>query len=192
MLAIFLDLETTGLDAFRHCVIDFAFKVIDLSTGQEIYTYQSAVKQPLSLWEARDPKSVEINGFTWEKVQAGKSSSIVREEIIAAFTQVGIQRGKAVFICQNPSFDRGFFAQLVNVYTQEELNWPYHWLDFASMYWALWVKKMQKEGISFPKEMNLSKDAIAKECHLAPEACPHSAINGVNHLILCYRTVIGL
>lgn len=192
MLAIFLDLETTGLDPTKHSVIEIAFKVIDISSGLEKFTYQSIVRQPYAVWEGRDPSSVEVNGFTWEKLESGKPPEQVRDEVIAIFNEVGIVRGKAVYICQNPSFDRGFFGQLIDVYTQERLNWPYHWLDFASMYWALLVMKMREEGTPFPVEMNLSKNSIAKLHNLPTEDRPHSALNGVNHLILCYRTVVGL
>lgn len=192
MLAIFLDLETTGLDSKRHCVIDIAFKVIDISTGKEKCTYQSVVMQSRDIWELHDPSSLEVNGFTWEKIQTGKPVELIRQEIIDLFKDVGIERGKAVYICQNPSFDRGFFAQLIDVYTQEGMNWPYHWLDFASMYWALLVKQSRQEGELFPSEMNLSKNTIAKLYNLPTEDRPHSALNGVNHLILCYKTVIGL
>ncbi len=191
MLGIFLDLETTGLDASKHRVIDAAFKVIDMATGEEKCAYQSVVSQPREAWEQRDPSSVAINGFTWEKIQTGKPAAVIKEEIITLFKQVGIERGKAVYICQNPSFDRGFFAQLIDVYMQEGLNWPYHWLDFASMYWALLVKKSQEDGVTLPVKMNLSKNAIAKQYNLKTEDCPHSALSGVDHLILCYRTVVG-
>ena len=39
--------------------------------------------------------------------------------------------------------------------------------------------------------MNLSKNAIAQRFQLPIEETPHSALNGVNHLLLCYRTVVG-
>lgn len=192
MLAIFLDLETTGLDPSKHHVIDIAFKIIDMSSGEEKCTYQTIVQQPLFAWEKRDPASIEINGFTWEKVQTGKSSEVIREEIIALFREIGIERGKAMYICQNPSFDRAFFSQLIDVYAQEAFHWPYHWLDFASMYWALLVKRSRQEGIAIPQEMSFSKNAIGALYQLPPEETPHSALSGVNHLFLCYRTVVGI
>lgn len=191
MLAIFLDQETTGLDAKKHKVIDIAFKIIDVATGEEKCTYQSHICIPFSEWEARDPQSIEINGFTWDKILKGKSPDKVGEEIQALFKQYGIVRGRAFFVCQNPSFDRAFFAQLVDVYVQENYQWPYHWLDFASMYWALLVQKNRKEGLPIPHELSLSKNSIADRFHLPPETHPHCAINGVNHLLLCYRTVVG-
>lgn len=191
MRAIFLDVETSGLDAFRHRALEIAFKVIDLQTGEEQLTYHSIVRQPLEVWERRDPSSVKVNGFTWDKVLQGKEEHVVGQEIVSLFRQLGIERGKAVYICQNPSFDRGFFGQLVDVYTQEQHHWPYHWLDFASMYWALKMKKIGLEQQLVPSEMCLSKNAIAQQYQLPTESCPHCALNGVEHLILCYRTVIG-
>ncbi len=188
MLGIFLDIETSGLDSFQHRVLEIAFKIVDVEKGEEKYTYQSIVRQSLEVWEKRDLFSVEINGFTWEKVLLGKEEKIVGQEIIQIFTDSKIERGKAVYICQNPAFDRGFFAQLVGVYTQEGCQWPYHWLDFASMYWALQVKE---QGIVPEDEMTLSKNAIAQRYQLPVENYPHRAMNGVDHLILCYRTVVG-
>ncbi len=191
MQAIFLDSETTGLDPFSHRILEIAFKIVDISSGHEKLTYQSIVKQPLSVWESRDPASVEINGFTWEKVQLGKAEEQISQEIIQIFNDLKVERGKTVYICQNPAFDRNFFSQLVNVYTQEHYQWPYHWLDFASMYWALQMKECQERHRPFAKEINLSKNAIAQHYQLPIEAYPHCALNGVNHLLLCYRKVVG-
>lgn len=191
MQAIFLDTETTGLDPFSHRLLEIAFKVVDISSGYVKLTYQAIVKQPLEVWEHRDLASIEVNGFTWEKAQLGKEEAIVRQEIIQIFTDLQIARGSAVYICQNPAFDRNFFAQLIDVYTQEQKHWPYHWLDFASMYWALEVKACHKIGHSFPREINLSKNAIAQNHQLPIESSPHSALNGVDHLLLCYRSVVG-
>ncbi len=191
MLGIFLDIETTGLDASRHAPIDIAFRILDLSDGSEKCSFRSVIAQPEAVWQLRDPSSIAINGYTWDMVAAGKPMREVREEILDLFKQAYIARGKAVFICQNPAFDRGFFAQIIDVYTQEKLNWPYHWLDFASMYWALLCKRA-KEGMGdLPKEINLSKNAIGKEYGIPPESLPHRGMNGVDHLILCYRTVVG-
>jgi oligoribonuclease len=191
MLAIFLDIEATGLDSFHHRVLEIAFKIVDIHSGEEKLTYQSIVKQPLEVWEKRDLTSIQINGFTWEKVLRGQEEKIIEQEIVEIFTDIKIERGKAVYICQNPAFDRGFFSQIVDVYTQEQHHWPYHWLDFASMYWVLQVKQFTQKHEPFPFEINLSKNAIAQHYQLPIETSPHCALNGVNHLILCYRKVVG-
>jgi oligoribonuclease len=191
MRAIFLDIETTGLDATKHHVLDIAFKVIDISSEEIKISWQSIVKHPQEVWDARDPISIQINEFTWEQMQVGKEPSEVSSQIISIFSSLGIERGNAIFICQNPSFDRGFFSQLIDVYTQEKLNWPYHWLDFASMYWAILVQKHKHEGTHFPEHLNLSKNEIAKCYHLPPEKTPHRAMQGVEHLIQCYETLFN-
>ena len=102
--------------------------------------YQTIVKQPPCVWEQRDLavwKSMDLHGI---KFSLERKKGVSGEEIIQIFQDHKIARGTAVFICQNPAFDRNFFAQLIDVYTQEQMHWPYHWLDFASMFWALHFK----------------------------------------------------
>lgn len=192
MLAIFLDIEATGLDSFRHSPIDIALKIVDVASGIEKGSYQSVLKQTPEVWGKRDLYSMEINGYLWEDLLVGKSPNQVKEEILALFESLNITRGKAIFICQNPAFDRGFFSQIIDVYTQEKLQWPYHWLDFASMYWALFLQNTKKNKLPFPETLNLSKNEIAKLYAIPPEASPHKAMNGVDHLISCYKAVVGM
>lgn len=191
MLAIFLDTEATGLEVSRHHLIDLALKLIDVNSGREIGHYQSLVKISPTAWDLRDPSSIEINGYTWQEVSQGKEPATIRQEIITLFQSCGISRGKAFFLCQNPSFDRAYFSQIINTYDQEKLKWPYHWLDFASMYWALSVKKAIQEKKALPEEVSLSKNVIAALWGLPEEIHPHKAINGVQHLIQCYSKIVG-
>ena len=192
MLAIFLDIEATGLDSFRHSPIDIALKIVDIKGGIEKGSYQSVILPTQEIWEKRDLSSMEINGYLWEDLALGKPLVKVKEEILDLLQSLKITRGKAVFICQNPAFDRGFFSQIIDVYTQEKLNWPYHWLDFASMYFALVAQDTRKNKLPFPETLNLSKNAIAKLYDIPPEASPHKAMNGVDHLIACYQAVFGM
>jgi len=186
MLAIFLDIETTGLDSSKHGVIELAFKIIDISSRTERASYKTVVRQPYEIWEKSDPESIKINGQDWERVQAGKDPQMVKDDVVQIFNNQGIKRGQAVYVCQNPSFDRGFFNQIISVYQQEELDWPYHWLDLASMYWAI-----LSNSNALPDQILLSKNAIAKAHNLPPEERPHSAMRGVEHLLLCYQAVLG-
>jgi oligoribonuclease len=192
MRAIFLDIEATGLDPIKHRTIDIGFKIVDITENQVLATFQSIVKQSPEAWAMRDPASIDVNGFSWELIIQGKPPDEIGREIIQLFSEWKIERGNAVFICQNPAFDRGFFSQLIDVYTQEKLFWPYHWLDFASMYWALAVQKNKAMQQKFPEKLNLSKNAIAQENNLPPEETPHRAIKGVEHLIQCYEAVLNV
>ncbi|MDP1836649.1 MAG: 3'-5' exonuclease [Chlamydiales bacterium] len=192
MLGIFLDVESTGLDSTKHRVIEIAFQIYHLPTGSKRAVGHYRVRQPKEVWDKSDPISLEVNGFTWDEVCEGESEQVVAESIKTLFCQLGVERGHAVFICQNPAFDKAFFAQLIDIYVQEKLNWPYHWLDFASMYWTLKTRKILQEGHEWPETFSLSKDSIAEEYQIPKEARPHRAMNGVEHLINCYRHVVGM
>jgi oligoribonuclease len=189
MQAIFLDIETTGLDPYQHRPIDLAFKVLDLKSGALLATYRQIINLSYEVWERHDPVSIQINGYSFEEISTGKNSVDVSKDVINILTDLGVERGKTVFICQNPAFDRAFFDHIVPVYTQEKLNWPYHWLDLASMYWAFYLKDLHLQGLPIPDRLNLSKNEIGKRYGIPPEEGPHRAMNGVDHLIQCYNAV---
>jgi oligoribonuclease len=191
VIGVFLDTETNGLNAQIHKIIELAFKIVDLKTGQVLDQYQSLIAQSIESWEKSDLMSLKINGFTFDEVSKGKHARAASQEIIDIFSKWNIRRKKAVFICQNPSFDRVFFSQLIDPDTQELLSWPYHWLDLASMYWAMAMKKMQEKNGSPPWETGISKDHIAHVYSLHGEEKPHRAMNGANHLLACYEAVVG-
>ena len=191
MLAIFLDTETNGLNPHKHRVIEIAFHIIDVLTGEIKDSFESIVLTSAEEWGKSDPASLRVNGFTWEEVSQGSQPSTVGIKIQELFAKNNITRGEAVFICQNPSFDRIFFSQLVDPDIQEKLLWPYHWLDLASMYWVQSLKKGVLGEGSYPWETGFSKDKIAIAHSLPREKQPHRAMNGVEHLLLCYEAVVG-
>jgi DNA polymerase-3 subunit epsilon/oligoribonuclease len=191
VLGIFLDSETNGLNSGKHKIIEIALRIIDIETGEEKDSFEAVVFQTFDDWQQSDLDSLQVNGFTWDEVSFGKKSDTIASEIKALFAKHDIKRGRAVFICQNPSFDRSFFSQIIDPDTQEQLLWPYHWLDLASMFWASRMKKTAEDRGPFPWETGFSKDKIASFYQLGPEKKPHRAMNGVFHLILCYQAVIG-
>jgi oligoribonuclease len=191
MLGIFLDSETNGLNVHIHRLLEIAFKIVDLRSGEIKREYQAVITHPRELWEKSDRESLRINGFLWEEVQAGRQIEHVAQEVIDLFVHWKVRHKKAVFICQNPSFDRMFFSQMIDADTQEMLQWPYHWLDLASMFWALTLDRAKRFNTPPPWELGFSKDVIASHFALPPEQKPHRAMNGVNHLLLCYQEVVG-
>lgn len=188
MLLIFLDTETTGLNPEKHRILEIAYKVIDSATGNVLNSYESIVTQPAEVWAEADPESLSINGFNWEQNLHGQSEKVVASEISNDFNHLQLGEKEAVFICQNPSFDRAFFLQLINSDLQTHYGWPYHWLDLASMYWAVRLLK-DKQSAHILKEQDLSKNSIAKQYGVPPEELPHRAMNGVKHLIACYEAI---
>ena len=188
MWLIFLDSETTGLNPEKHRLLEIAFKVIDARTGKALLSYESTISQPTDVWANADPRSLGINGFNWEELLSGKSEATVSSEILNDLNRLGLGEHPGVFVCQNPSFDRVFFNQLIDVDLQEHYRWPYHWLDLASMYWMARLLNKREEAVAF-QEKELSKNAIASYYGLPPEPLPHRAMNGVSHLIACYEAV---
>jgi len=188
MLGVFVDIETSGLDPFVHVPIDLGLVVVDLVTGQEKASYETLLSVTNEEWNAKDPTSASIHGISFEQLSCGIARGAAGEAIEKLLVSLGITNDTAFFICQNPSFDRPFFAKIVSQYRQEALHWPYHWLDLASMYWALVVTK----GLHpVQHRFSVSKDAIASTLGLPPEKRPHRAINGVRHLISCYERLVG-
>lgn len=187
MLGIFLDIETNGLDPFIHIPLEIGLKIVNLKNGALFAEYQQVLASGDQEWNTFDKQSLEINGISHREMNEGISKEKVATEIKNLFALHGIQRGKAFFICQNPSFDRPFFAKIIPPYEQEKLGWPYHWLDLASMFWALRLVKEQK---THEFDLIVSKDAIAMKLQIAPEARPHRAMNGVDHLLSCYTSLV--
>jgi len=188
---IFLDTETNGLNPFVHRVLEIALKIVDLAEGTVVDQYSAIVYTSPADWEKSDPASLKVNGFTYETTEKGTPGSQVALDITNLLQKNHVGRDSAVFICQNPSFDRVFFSQLITPEIQESLKWPYHWLDLASMYWAEAMRAGKNEPSKLPWKTGLSKNKIALVYELPPEASPHRAMNGVDHLLLCYEHVIG-
>lgn len=186
MKGIFLDIESNGLSSVKHHVIEIAFRIIDLESKKSLCTYTSLVKPPLGAWEKSDPISLEVNGFTLDMLKNAPSEHKVSQEIVELFKKYQVHRDSSVYICQNPSFDRAFFSTLIPSELQEQFKWPYHWLDLASMFWALQIKKYQTFQGPAPWECGISKNKIAQYLGLPNEKEPHKALQGVDHLIECY------
>lgn len=194
MKAIFLDIETDGLDPDLHQALEVGVSIYDLHTMTCITEYESFVRCSERQWTmGSDPQALLINGIQFKDVENAKQASEISADLTELFLTHEIDRTNSVFICQNPSFDRGFFPQIMPIETQHELELPYHWLDLASMYWAIsFDPKKPVNAHSLPKTIPLSKDAIAQYLGIPKEEKPHRALNGVRHLISCYRQLFGV
>lgn len=180
MKLVFMDIETSGLDPVKDFPVELGITILNAKDLSQIYSVDFVVKQdPVKVHKRRDI-STEIHGITKEHLMRGSNSFQIFLEIIDAFKLLDITRQNSVFICQNPSFDRQFFNQIVPAEYQHEVNWPYHWLDLASMFWITQQA---------PEYMLLSKDNIAENIGIDIERKPHRALQGVQHLIECYKTI---
>jgi oligoribonuclease len=188
MLGVFLDIETSGLDPFQHDPLEIAFIIVDLLSGAERARYESFLQVSQEEWSRGDPSSFAINRITQEMLKQGKSRGNIAQEIETLLLEQGINNDRAFFICQNPSFDRPFFSKIISSSRQQALDFPYHWLDLASMYFA---KRLVFEQKKQEFSLKLSKNDIARAFSLPEEERPHRAMNGARHLLLCYTHLIG-
>jgi oligoribonuclease len=191
---VFLDIETNGLDPYLHSPLEISLSIYDLHTMECISGYTTFIECSEREWVIHsDPQALKINGITYDQVKEGKSFECICEDLVELFLSYEIHKTNSVFICQNPSFDRAFFNQIFPVETQNEIELPYHWLDLASMYWAKNIDVNKTiNGHSMPRIIPLSKDAIASYYGLPIEGKPHRAFNGVQHLITCYKALMGV
>jgi len=190
MLLIFLDTETTGLNPEKHRAVEIAFRVKNAFSGELLTSYESIIMQPAEIWAEADQESLKVNGMTWEKLLKGKLEKVVAAEIEQILVGCRLELTSGAFVCQNPSFDRAFFSQIIPPDVQQKYEWPYHWLDLASMYWTFRLRN--RERLENFKEKDLSKDSLAAFLGLPPEIKPHRAMNGVEHLIACYEKLIAM
>ncbi len=189
--AIILDTETTGLDSSKAQVVEIAFKVIDVGSGACLESFQSVVALSKEEWDRADPVALTVNGFTWDIVQTqGRPRNDIAVNICSLFSKLKLSPKSAFFLCQNPSFDKAFFSQICPPSVQKSCGFPYYWLDFASMNWALMAKEFVL-GKRLPFRIPFSKDGIALSSGLPPENKPHKAMNGVDHLLLLFSKIIG-
>ncbi|PCI74940.1 DNA polymerase III subunit epsilon [Candidatus Aerophobetes bacterium] len=187
MLGIFLDIEANGLDMDIHKPLSIAIKIVNLTTGSHLAFLESMINISSADWERSSPESLNINGIKKDMLQEAPTIENVKANIVQLFTKLSIDRKTAVFICQNPSFDRAFFHKIISATEQEAAQWPYHWLDLASMFWS----KQMAKAPPFPWDFGISKNSIAATYHLSKETLPHTAMGGVDHLIKCYQAVVG-
>jgi len=187
--AIFLDIETDGLDPDMHVALEIACVCVNLHTMECLFEYTSFINCSHREWcFGSDPKALAINGISFEDVKDAPQPSEVCNDLADLFLSYELDKTNSVIICQNPSFDRSFFSQIMTVETQVELDLPYHWLDLASM---AWMKLFAKDVKYLDGIAPLSKDNLAQQFGIPPEEKPHRALNGVKHLIECYKALLS-
>ena len=58
MIGIFLDTETNGLNSHIHKIIEIAFKIVDLTSGQLKTEFQTLIVPSSDEWERSDRESM--------------------------------------------------------------------------------------------------------------------------------------
>lgn len=118
MIITFLDTETTGLDLFRHEVIDIAILQVGWSDDKfcEISRFESKIK-PKKIEDA-SAVALKINGYTKKKWKEAADATTFLP-LIRAY----IETSDAV-IGQNLVFDYRFINKMFESNEQDKPKWP--------------------------------------------------------------------
>lgn len=128
----FLDIETTGLDPYRHEIIEIGIVLAeqkrDLFGKQalELISEHEQLLRPEHI-ETADPKALGVAKYTereWGKAVSQKEGLLWAAEVLKG----------SVFVAQNVAFDWSFLRKAGNEYGVDfESAVHYHKLDLASM-----------------------------------------------------------
>jgi DNA polymerase-3 subunit epsilon len=153
------DIETTGLDASTHEIIELAVVLVNQRTLEILNTFETKVifEHP----ELFGDKAKEVNGYEEEDWV----DAIPLVDAMDSYNEVVRE---AVFCSQVITFDWPFIAAAYKK-TGVPSDIDYHRLDIPSMTWI----KLRKLGIE-----KLGLDAVSEFLKIAPEVKPHRAING--------------
>jgi DNA polymerase III subunit epsilon len=153
----FIDLETTGLDASRHEVLEVAVLRVDARSLQVLAEYEARVLP--SRLASGHPEALAVCGYSDEAWR----DALPLQEVLA--TVAPLLAGTLV-AGHNTSFDWGF---LVEGYRRTGMALPsvdYHLLDTASLAWPL---------LATGEVESLSLNALAKRFGLH-RPTPHRAM----------------
>ena len=117
MIITFIDTETTGLDLFKHEVIDIAALQVTLVNNEwrEISRFESKIK-PKNIKEASEI-ALKINGYTKKKWKEAPNSITFLPLVRAYIETSDIVAG------QNLIFDYRFINKMFDVNNQERPKW---------------------------------------------------------------------
>jgi len=162
------DIETSGLDASVHEILDLALLIVDQSTLKPIDEYHTRIR-PRNIATAAK-RALEVIGYS---PRAWSDAS----DLETALTVYSQKAANAVFCSYNMylaySFlDAGFKA------TGVEDPTDYHRLDLFSLAWS-------RLGMG---SMNL--DTICRRLDITPEPFPHKAAQGVAKQLQVLRALL--
>lgn len=154
------DLETTGLDAHLHEIIEIGLVLINHENLEVIEEWEVKVK-PVHI-ETAAIKALEINGYN--------SNDWIKALDLAEAMKIYSQKTReAVFLAHNTFTDWSFIVEAFKKTGIEDLM-DYHRLDLFSIAWS---RKNKLPGL---KEFHLSE--LCRHLNVLAEPLPHRALNG--------------
>lgn len=150
------DIETTGLDASLHEIIDIAVVVVDPRTLNIQDQYHSRVR-PMRASSAPS-KALEVSGYT----PAAWRNAVSLETAMAVYAD----KARDAVFCSYSTFLSYSFIDAAFKSTGIEDPTDYHRLDLFTLAWS-------RLNLSSP-----TMDQICRKLQLEPEPKPHRAMAG--------------
>lgn len=165
---LLIDLETTGLDASRHEIIQLAAVLLNRKTLKEEEVFSSYVK-PLA-WQRRDKESMAVNKITFEQIKDAPDLKTVLSQFNNFF------KAKQVILSYyGGPLDMDFLRA---AYRRLKLAWrfDYHYFNLWAVFYAFLAARGQlknnKKFAGFSLEDLMEKFKIkSKNRHDALEDC---------------------
>ncbi|MBI4450945.1 3'-5' exonuclease [Candidatus Woesearchaeota archaeon] len=163
---IVVDVETTGLDPARHAVVSIG--AVDVCDAKRTFYEECRI------WDgaAVDDEALAVNGFTREKIAAGKDPN----DVIRQFLSWADVCPTKILAGQNPALD---LSMLQAACRRAGITWPlgHRTIDLH----AVCFTHMLAHGLDPPTRNgrpDLRSDAIMGYVGLPAEPRPHFALNG--------------
>ena len=166
-----VDVETTGLDAQKHEIIEVGLvEFEDQAPFKIIRTLDLKVKPEHP--ETGEAKAFEVNGYTEEEWKDAES-------LVEVLHQVGEVDHRSTLMSYNISFDWAFLEAAYKKAKMRSL-FDYHRLDLFTIAWM---------GIPHEEIANWKLKTVCEKLGIAPEPDIHRALNGAMAGYDVYRSL---
>jgi DNA polymerase III subunit epsilon len=154
------DIETTGLDAERHEIIDLAVIIVDPETLKKKDEFSTRIK-PSNIKTA-SKKALEISGYT-------ERGWMTAPNLAKAMEEYADVTADAVLVTDNIYFDWSFLSEAFKkTYVEDLLH--HRRIDLFTLAWS------RKDKLPGLKQFYL--DNLCRHFDIEPESVPHRALGG--------------
>lgn len=139
-----LDLETGGLSASKHAVVEVSFQAFDRDLN-DIKEYTSIVA-PYGEYEITS-QALQANGLTMEQIKSGKDSIIVVQELELFLKSLKVGREKPILCGHNiDKFDLEFLDEFFSFHKKSISDLVNNTFTIDSLWWS---RITWKESINY-------------------------------------------
>jgi DNA polymerase-3 subunit epsilon len=144
---LFVDTETTGLDAAKHELLEVA-AIRTSPDGKTIKGTFEAKLFPHNIAGA-EKTALEVNQYSPQEWTVEKCAT--PEAVVDALQRLAATDGGTVLVGQNVAFDEGFIKPLFDRFNMK-VPWGYHRIDTVTLAWPLYQTETSTlDGLSLKK-----------------------------------------